>query len=490
MIKFLNDGRSMVDDIEKKLSNKKNIIFEITNGCNMACKYCFESDVVNKKTNYIKLETIKNALDATIVEKYQEYMITFFGGEPLLGYDIIAEAINYANEKAKRINCYVRFNIVTNGTLLDEKMIDKFNKNNVFVFFSYDGCATIHDKYRKFKNGIYTYDKITENISLYLKKREAYYNKENMAIRMTITNDFIPKLVNTYKDLKKRWGDIKIGFALVSADESKEYSIKSENLSDLRKAYLELADIYVDEIREGKSCNRFFESIVRNIVKGYKKDYFCECGNRYIAIGTDGALYPCEGFLGYKEFIFGDINATSGSICNKLELNSIENVKENLICSNCWAKHLCGGSCYHECYMRNKDVNKKDAVVCETYKLAIETGVRIYNKLIDNLLIEQFNEIINEKIDDTVVPVINYNNCVWMKDINLLFISTETMYNMLSINGISEEILLMCNGDNTVYDIVNFLSNKYDEEPDKIYKDVNSIICELKNTNAIYITNK
>lgn len=473
------------DGICNKLKDKRNIILELTNGCNMACEYCFESNADKKPIHFMKNEVIKKAIDLVINQKGEEYNITFFGGEPLLNVKGIKYAIEYGNERAKNIGSYIRYYIVTNGTLINEEIIELFNRNDVYVFFSYDGSLEFQDKYRRFKDGSSTFEKITNNIKLFCKSREKCLNKYNASIRMTITRDFIPKLSETYVYLRNTFPDLKIGFALVSADSGKDYAITKDDLDVLRNEYLKLAELYIDEIKNGSSHNRFFESIVRNITCGYKKNYFCNCGDKYIAIGTDGDIYPCEGFLGYDKFSNGNIMDEKEKLCCMF----LENVEENVQCKECWARYLCGGSCYQECYMLHNDVNSKDEIMCETYKMALEVGVRIYHSLMSNNLIDNFKNIIKTQICQNAVPVLNSANMKWMRDINLIFISSKDRYSFIEPDEIIVKILELCDGKHRIKDIVQCISNEYEGDETTIYNDVNEILQQFFDFSALSYIN-
>lgn len=473
------------EELDVLLENKRNIIFELTNTCNMKCKYCFEADLNSKPSFFLDINIIKKTIDRVITTQKQEYMITFFGGEPLICYHTIFAAMDYAQKKARERKCYVNYNILTNGTLINDEIIEQFNKRCVYTFFSFDGAKEIQDKYRIGKDGVLSYSIVSKNIRKFIESRKNMLSDDNMAIRMTVTNELIPQLTETYLKLRDDMHCKKITFALVSADDSKEYAIGQNDLGALREQYLELADIYVQEIKQGESHNRFFESIVKNIFKGIKKQYFCDCGGRYIAIGADGDLYPCEGFLECKEFKLGNI--ITETVCN--DSGSIQSVEENNFCKNCWAKYLCGGSCYHECYMKYSNVNQKNSIMCQTYKLAVEIGLRIYVDLKNQGLLEVFNKLTKEQLPENVYPIIDKDIIQIFEKSNLAFISQGDSYNILELDEMSFEILLLCDGNNSILNIVEIIANEYECDKKTIYEDINNIIVELRQKSAIYLTN-
>lgn len=225
----------------------------------------------------------------------------------------------------------------------------------------------------------------------YLKLENITLAADNMAIRITVTRALITSLDNTYLYLRDIIKCHKITFALVSAADDSEYAFKRTDIEDIDKIYHKLTCIYIEEIKEGRSVNRFFESIVSNIIYGIHKTKFCDCGDKYIAIGANGNIYPCEGFIRYKEFCSGNINDDNIKIQNSIHIESSE---INNDCVKCWAKNLCAGSCYHECYMRHGDINVKDEFMCDTYRTAIKYGIFIYNELLSKSLIEQYKRLV------------------------------------------------------------------------------------------------
>lgn len=278
----------------------------------------------------------------------------------------------------------------------------------------------------------------------------------------------------------------KITFALVSAADDSEYAFKRTDIEDIDKIYHKLACIYIEEIKEGRSVNRFFESIVSNIIYGIHKTKFCDCGDKYIAIGANGNIYPCEGFIGYKEFCSGNINDDNIKIQNSIHIESSE---INNDCVKCWAKNLCAGSCYHECYMRHGDINVKDEFMCDTYRAAIKYGIFIYNELLSKSLIEQYKRLVIEKIPDTSFPIIDYENVFLDIGNKMLFFTNADNYLNLQLDDLACDILTLCNGNNSMFNISASIAGLYDIEKEMAYNDINEFLITLKQNGIIYLLN-
>ena len=464
-------------------SGIRNVIFEMTNTCNMHCIYCFERDAqIQRKPEKISWEAIQHAIDSVFTEENELYMVTFFGGEPLLNKEFIFKAITYAKAIARKHKSLVSFNMVTNATCLDLETILHLNAEDVYLFVSFDGDQDSQDKYRRMLDGTSSYEKILENLKLLICNRKNMYCRDNMAVRMTITKDGIEHLVDRYQFLCQLGVD-KVTFALVSADTSKPYAISTEDIPALRKAYLNLAQLFIEEIESGKLCNRFFQSLVKKIVDGTHYNHFCDCGNRYLAIGIDGNIYPCEGFLGLKDFSVGNILKNSTNYGNY----HIDCVNNNAACSKCWARYLCGGGCYHEWWMRTGNINAKDQVVCETYRIAVETALHIYAELKQKGLLSTFLSLSEEALPDNSIPVLRQFDCIQLG--SMLYSVTEESSYFIDLDEISTTIVSLCDGKHTVSEITNILLNTYKCEPSDLYKDICHLLNNLYDHKAIYFTN-
>lgn len=461
----------------------RNIIFEMTNACNMRCTYCFEENAHSKSNiGMISWEVIQNTLDSVIIDENESYMITFFGGEPLLNKALIFRAISYSKTISRNLNSYVSFNMVTNAICLDSTTIAKLNAENVYIFVSFDGDRSSQDKYRMLKDGGSSYQLVLHNLKELIQSRKSLFCKDNMAVRMTITKDGIPHLVERYRFLCQL-GCPKITFALVSASEEKPYAISVSDFPLLRQAYQELAELFIEEVQQGVIRNRFFQSLVKKITSGSHCHFFCDCGNRYLAAGYDGNLYPCEGFFGLEEFVVGNILKNSHDCAFPI----IECVENNVSCKRCWARYLCGGGCYHESLMRTGNINKKDSVICETYRIAAETALQIYDELNHRGLLSQFAEISEEQVLDNAIPVFRHTSC--KKCHSLLYSVTPNESILIELDELSERIVLLCDGMHSVSQITTALLDIYDCDISELYRDVCHFLNDLYDKNVIYFIN-
>ena len=128
----------------------RNIALFVTQYCNLNCIYCYGHGGEYGKKGAMEEKTAFQAVDWLIEksEKYMDLSISFFGGEPLLNYELIKKVVSYSKKKGKEKNKRFKYSITTNGTLLNDKIINYFKENKFSVVFSFDGPKEIQDKNR------------------------------------------------------------------------------------------------------------------------------------------------------------------------------------------------------------------------------------------------------------------------------------------------------------------------------------------------------
>lgn len=456
-----------------------NMIVELTNACNLRCKYCFENDRTDDRKSFVMSKKIlKKAIDFLLKDR-KNCHLTFFGGEPLLCKGLIEFGIGYANKIAREKRVYISYSIVTNGTKLDDKIISILNKNDVNIVYSFDGNKYSQNKYRPFASGANSYETVINNLKKLINTRKDQ-RYGHVIVRPTITSDTIKLLEEIYNELVQI-GCKEISFSLVSAKENEDFAIKSEDLDKLRYEYGKMIDNYYDELSNGHSYNKFFEAIVARIEKNSINKEFCDCGKRYMAIDANGNIYPCEGFIGIKEFKIGNI------VCDNI--NDIwkkpQTVDENKDCKVCWARYLCGGSCYHEAWMRTGMVNGRDKIVCETYKIAFEYALKLYRKIKnEDICIDRILK--DAVLPERTIPIIEKNKIKRIED-DMIYINDGCDNNIITINKTAQRVYELCDGINSIQDICNIIMDEFQCKFD-IYSDVSNAVSLLFDLGVVQLT--
>ncbi|WP_113803119.1 thioether cross-link-forming SCIFF peptide maturase [Garciella nitratireducens] len=363
---------------KEKLNNQEKAIkamcLHIAHDCNLRCKYCFASQGdFQGERSLMSQEVGRKAIDFLIKNSgnRRNLEVDFFGGEPLMNFDVVKDIVKYAKEKEKKYNKNFRFTITTNATLLTEDKMNYINQNMNNIVLSIDGDKSTNDFMRPTINGKGSYDIILPQISKMVQKRrdKDYY----------VRGTFTKYNLNFSKDVLHlaEQGFKEISMEPVVTDPEKDYAITEEDLPVIFKEYENLAVKYLER-EKGKNPFHFFHFNI-DLSQGpciYKRLSGCGAGNEYVAITPEGEIYPCHQFVGNEDFKMG--NVFSGIKRNTIQKEFKEaHVLNKDKCNNCWAKFYCSGGCHANAYNFNKDIHIPYSVGCEMEKKRIECALMI-----------------------------------------------------------------------------------------------------------------
>ena len=404
--------KEIADIIKKKFNNviKKNIkpekllgaeeklntlVLALTENCNLRCSYCVAYKGENSKCLDMDFSTAKTAIDLLLKNNpdSENYGIIFFGGEPLLNYNLIKEIVIYAQNLFSKYNKSVGFSITTNGTLINTKIINLFKEYNFSIQISFDGPKEIHDKNRCYANGKGSFDKILKNF------KKIKDNNIKFILRTTM-----PVNSNLY-EIIKFMEELNISFSFGFTMNTK-YKLKNitDYLNEIYKEfsilYEKLMDFYFDKFLKGEQiyCNNIMRSL-EAIENQYAKNINCTAGRTVVTVNPSGEIYSCQNVQNYKETKICSINSAISKLNNnKFVAPKVEKIN---ICNKCWVKYLCGGGCFYEKYADNNDIYKPSQSKCEITKIQWENNLKLFQKLKNNH-IPIFSE--------NYVPILEYEN--------------------------------------------------------------------------------
>ncbi len=343
--------------------------------CNLRCEYCFAGtgDYGTGKRMHMDYKTGRKALDFLLENSgdRENLELDFFGGEPLMNWDVVKRLVEYGRSKEKDYGKRFRFTITTNGMLLDEEKTDFINKEFSNVVMSVDGRPEVNDRVRKRVDGTGCYDRIMDKFKTLAQKR----NYENYYVRGTFTKynlDFANDVLHLYEQ-----GFDQISVEPVTSEPEKSYALTDKDLPAIFMEYERLADIILEHDRQGKHFN-FFHFML-DLDQGpcaIKRLRGCGSGNEYVAITPDGDIYPCHQFVGYDEYKMGNINdgTFSMDIKNRFAAAHIY-TKED--CSKCWAKFYCSGGCNANNFIYTGNILTAHKLSCEIEKKRLECAIMI-----------------------------------------------------------------------------------------------------------------
>lgn len=333
----------------------------LTTNCNLRCKYCFENGLNSEKTTHMSQSTAKMAIDFLIkqCQIYDEHklIITFFGGEPLLEFDLIKYIIQYINCTLPN-DIVTSYTISTNGVLLQKSIVDFFINNNVVLQLSVDGTMESQDRNRILPNGI--------GSSIYYKNIFYYVDyyighaKFRPTFKMVVTPSNVDLFYQNILYLSK-------GNCIISFDIDYE-ATWDQNKYDIFYSQLSLVTQEYTKIKEKNTIIREFEYILEGIRHNFNLPvtHFCGAGKNNYAITPQGQVYPCSKFLKFKEFCLGNVSDKTLTESTQQVEQLSELQPQNYICveKKCRLFPVCECKCPYLNYMATGDLINPGKLQC------------------------------------------------------------------------------------------------------------------------------
>lgn len=361
-------------DYKARKTVVKALCLHIAHDCNLACKYCFaEEGEYHGRRALMSFEVGKKALDFLIANSGQRrnLEVDFFGGEPLMNWQVVKDLVAYGREQEKIHNKNFRFTLTTNGVLLNDEIMDFCNKEMANVVLSVDGRKEVHDRMRPFRSGAGSYDLVMPKFKKFADSR----NQERYYVRGTFTHhnlDFSKDVL----DLADQ-GFKQISVEPVVAQDSEEYALKKEDIPKICEEYDKLAAEMVKREKEGKGFT-FFHYMI-DLTGGpcvYKRLSGCGSGTEYLAVTPWGDLYPCHQFVGNEKYLMGNVDEgiTKTEIVDEFKCCNVY-TKEK--CRNCFAKFYCSGGCAANSYNFHGTIQDAYDIGCELQRKRVECAIMI-----------------------------------------------------------------------------------------------------------------
>ncbi|MDD6307467.1 MAG: thioether cross-link-forming SCIFF peptide maturase [Clostridiales bacterium] len=361
-------------DFKKRPTVVKALCLHIAHDCNLACQYCFaEEGEYHGRRALMSFEVGKKALDFLIANSgsRRNLEVDFFGGEPLMNFQVVKDLVAYGREQEKIHDKKFRFTLTTNGVLLDDEIMEFCNKEMGNVVLSIDGRKEVHDKMRPFRKGAGSYDLVVPKFQKFAESR----NQDKYYARGTFTHyntDFAADVLHL-ADL----GFKQISVEPVVAAPSEPYAITEEDLPKLFEEYDKLAAEMVKRHKEGNVFN-FFHFMI-DLEGGpcvAKRLSGCGSGTEYLAVTPWGDFYPCHQFVGNEKFLMGNVDEgiTNTELRDEFKCCNVY-AKEK--CRNCFARFYCSGGCAANAFHFSGDICGAYDIGCELQKKRIECAIMI-----------------------------------------------------------------------------------------------------------------
>ncbi|WP_426348509.1 thioether cross-link-forming SCIFF peptide maturase [Alloiococcus sp. CFN-8] len=352
----------------------KALCLHVAHSCNLNCSYCFASQgKYHGDRALMSLEVGKRALDFLIENSgsRRNLEVDFFGGEPLMNWQVVKDLVEYARAQEKLYNKNFRFTLTTNGMLIDDEVIDFANREMSNVVLSLDGRKEIHDLTRVDYSGNGSYDRILPRFKKMVESRggKGYYMRGTFThANPDFTKDVFHMADQGFTELSME--------PVVSAPEDPAALTKAD-LEIVKEQYEILAIEMLERKKAGKPFT-FYHYMI-DLTEGpcvYKRISGCGSGTEYMAVTPWGDLYPCHQFVGEEKYKLGDIwkGVTNDPLredfrsCNAYSRNE---------CKECWAKLYCSGGCAANAYHASGSIRGIYEPGCELFKKRIECAIML-----------------------------------------------------------------------------------------------------------------
>jgi len=350
----------------------KALCLDVAHDCNLACKYCFAAQGrFGGRPELMTKETARAAIDFIIAASRQRQFldVDFFGGEPLMAFDVVKDTVKYAKEQGKRHGKVFRFTLTTNCTLLTNEIAEYLARENISLILSIDGRPEVHDRMRVFRGGQPSHSLAIEGAkkAVRARKRNDYW------VRGTFTKynlDFDNDVRYLYEQ----------GFRYISLEPAVgegDWSIDESHLDTISKTYANLARFWAECFR--KNDPFYFYHFYLGLQKGMcleRRQTGCGAGYEYVTVTPSGEIYACHQLVGKKQYLLGNV---FDGITNRLipKLFYSARVPNKPTCIGCWARYLCGGGCHARALASTGEITEPDPMTCLFVKNRMEYALYV-----------------------------------------------------------------------------------------------------------------
>lgn len=363
------------------------LVLNVTNKCNLSCTYCYEygEDKLTGDESSGKArmddKTARDSIDFLMRSSGDrpQVSITFFGGETLLNFDAIKTATEYAEEQGNKNGKRVHYSLTTNATLLTDDIVDFLTSHRFGITISIDGDKDEQDRHRSYKSGKGSFDVIEPRIRNLLKKNKER-NGRAVGARVTVTAGATP-VVATYRYLVDDLGFDEVGFAPVTAGLGRDYALGEQGYERLLQEFGELGEEYVQAASRGESHGfSNLGDLVRELHQGVNKAHPCGAGLGLVGVSTEGEIGLCHRFVESKSHSIGTVQEGLDQAKRAAFLEQAH-IDKKTDCTQCFARPLCAGGCYHEAHVRYGEATKANLHYCEWIRGFIDLGLKSYGRI-------------------------------------------------------------------------------------------------------------
>ena len=371
---FTEDAFRDIEPMERGGHVIKALCLHVAHTCNLNCTYCFASQGrYHGSEALMSPDTARRAIDFLIENSGERHNleVDFFGGEPLMNWDVVKDTVRYARSREEETGKHFRFTLTTNGMLLDDDVIDFANREMHNVVLSLDGRREVHDRFRKTYRGEGSYDTVVPKFRRLVESRggQGYY------IRGTFTHfntDFASDVLHM-ADL----GFTELSMEPVVCPPGDPYALTEDDLPILFEQYDLLAREMLRRRREGHPIT-FYHYMI-DLEHGpciHKRIAGCGSGSEYMAVTPSGDLYPCHQFVNDSAYLIGNVfdGIAHPDLCERFRRCNVYSHPE---CADCWAKFYCSGGCAANAYHATGRIDGVYDYGCRLFRHRMECAIML-----------------------------------------------------------------------------------------------------------------
>jgi uncharacterized protein len=462
---------------------------ELTKGCNLRCGYCYYAareaayDPKSRMTKEVAFQSVDVLLRDGPVDRAVH--VHFFGGEPLLAFDLLVETTLYGESEARRLGRAITFEITTNGTRLEPDVIAFLNAHQVAVGISIDGPREVQDLARPLQGGS-SYALAAPKIRALLASRAGteLAAKTHASVVLTRLEFDWLKIVRHLEEL---------GFQKILLTPATNLAGKSNGIleADLPRAYeaLEaLAREYERRVLAGEPvAETWFPRLVGRILSGEKKAHFCSGGRDYLGVAASGEVALCYRFFEQEEFAMGSVQrGLEHAVTERLLAHPLD---ERSVCSRCWARHYCGGGCHHDNHSSQGAPETPNPISCELFRHGMDRALgawallsragRLAGRTEDSLSSAAMPpRDSNAQLDLSARPrVVSGTHARELGGERVVY--DPATHEVVVLNEVAAFILERCDGEHTIADILGALEARYDAPRERLQIDLATTLSDL-----------
>ncbi|HIS16122.1 MAG TPA: thioether cross-link-forming SCIFF peptide maturase [Candidatus Scatomorpha merdavium] len=369
-----DDYEELAGEYKERSRVIKALCLHVAHTCNLNCSYCFASQgKYHGERALMSFEVGRRALDFLVENSgtRRNLEVDFFGGEPLMNWQVVKDLVAYARSIEKDAGKNFRFTLTTNGVLLDDEVTEFCNREMHNVVLSLDGRKEVNDRFRVDVAGNGSYERIVPNFQRFVAARgdKSYY------MRGTYTH-YNPDFTNDLFHMADL-GFTELSMEPVVCAPGDPCALTEEDFPVLCEQYELLAKDMLRRWREGRPITFYHYMIdLKHGPCVYKRISGCGSGTEYMAVTPWGELFPCHQFVGDPKYSLGNIWDGVTNTAAQDEFRHC-NAYSRPDCKDCWARLYCSGGCAANSYHATGSIGGVYEYGCRLFKKRIECAIML-----------------------------------------------------------------------------------------------------------------